>query len=297
MKKRLKEICLAESIEYCGIAPPGPFRELRDVLSERISKGYYSGLEEKDLDKRIDPSLTMHDVKSIIVCLFPYYFRTDEECNISTHARGPDYHAVVIDRLNKIGAALQKEIPEFEFMSFTDNGPLVDRYLAYLAGLGFYGDNNCLINEKYGSFVFIGYILNNYPFKPDKPLNEQCSHCGLCLEACPGGALLEGCGIDSRKCLSYITQIKGQLTEEQIKSLSRHNMVYGCDVCQNVCPLNKGLPDTPIAEFKSDPVYCIKQSDLEGMSNSQFRKKFGGRTFSWRGKETLKRNLNIEGQK
>jgi epoxyqueuosine reductase len=300
LKKRLKEICLEEGIEYCGIAPAGPFTELKDILNERISQGCYTGLEEKNLYKRTDPRLTMQNVKSIIVCLFPYYSGAYDNSitrNISVHAVGPDYHVVIKDKLNKIGDALKKEIPNFDFRSFTDNGPLVDRYLAYLAGLGFFGDNNCLINEKYGSFVFIGYIMNNYPFEPDKPSGRQCMHCGLCLEACPGRALIEGCSIDPKKCLSYITQKKGQLTETEIDALSRHSMIYGCDVCQNVCPMNKGVPDTPITEFSVDPVYFVEKSEIEGMTNSQFKKKYGGRTFSWRGKQILNRNLTIEAHK
>ncbi len=291
MKQSLKEICLSYDIDSFGIAPPGPYQELEEILNRRISAGNVTGMEEKDLRKRIDPQLTMPNTKSVIVCLFPYHTAGGEDCNISAHARGADYHGVITERLNSIAEDLKKEIPNFEYIVFTDTGPLVDRYLAYRAGLGFYGMNNCLINEKYGSCFFIGYILNNYPFEPDKPQENKCLQCETCLKACPGSALGRDFEFNPRNCLSNITQKKGELSEQEIKLLKSHNLVYGCDRCQDVCPFNQDLPETPIRAFKTDLISRIDCCDLEGLSSKEFKKKYAGRTFSWRGKSTLIRNL------
>lgn len=296
MKQRLKEICAEYNIESVGIAPPGPYPELEGILNRRISAGCVTGLEEKDIRKRIDPRLTMPEVKSIIVCLFPFHTEKAEDSNISAHARGTDYHRVVTKILNNIAEDLKNELPGFEYLTFADTGPLVDRYLAYRAGLGFYGMNNCLINEKYGSCFFIGYILNNYPFLPDEPGENMCLHCEACLKACPGAALGRDYEFDPRICLSHITQKKGKLSEKETQLLQSHNLIYGCDECQNVCPFNKDLPETPIPEFKTHLISRLECCELEDLSSKEFKNKYSGRTFAWRGKSTLLRNLKHIGK-
>lgn len=209
MKETLRKFCNSIHIECMGIAGIGPYWELERILKERIDKGQYTEFEEKDLKKRIDPKATMENVQSIIVCIFPYYVGERPEANIAKYTCGLDYHTVIRDKLEAIGNFLTKQLPEFEYKTFVDNGPLVDRYLAYLAGLGFYGINSHIITEKYGSYVAIGYILTNYPFTVDKPLQRTCLQCGKCSKACPGEIILGNFAIDPRRCKSYLTQKKG----------------------------------------------------------------------------------------
>lgn len=291
----LTDICKKHGIEYVGVVSPGPYTDLKIYLEQRIAEGKFTGLEEKDIIKRTDPKETMSEAGSVAVCLFPYYSKAADRAvgNISIHSRVPDYHKIIIEKLNKIGEDLKKEIPDFRYSSYTDTGPLADRYLAQRAGLGYRGLSSNLINDKYGSYVFIGYMINNYPFTPDAPNNKKCLQCGQCIRSCPGKAISENYGMDPKRCLSYITQKKGELSEQETKLMSVQGMVYGCDICQEVCPLNSGLPDTPIGEFKENLISGIDESELGKMSSGEFKKRYGDRTFAWRGLGVLKRNLEI----
>lgn len=294
-KNMLTDICKEHGIECVGISSPGPYTDLKINLEQRIADGQTTGFEEKDILKRTDPHETMKDARSVIVCLFPYYSKA-AACaagNISIHARVADYHKVIIEKLNKIGETLKKEIPDFRYISYTDTGPLVDRYLAHNAGLGYRGLSSNFINDKYGSYVFIGYMINNYPFVPDEPQNTICLRCKACMHNCPGGAINDNYGMDPQRCLSYITQKKCELSKEETKLMGMHSMIYGCDICQEVCPLNSGLTDTPIREFKENLICGIDPDELEKMSPKEFRQKYGDRTFAWRGARVLKRNLKI----
>ena len=293
MKEKLKAFCRELNIEFVGISPPGPYKELELILIEREKKGHLTGLEEKDLVKRYDPSKTMPEVQSIIVCLFPYHTGHNETANIAHYAYSIDYHLIIKELLEEVGCYLSEQIIDFKYMSFVDTGPLVDRYLAYLAGLGFFGINNSFINDKYGSYVNIGYILNNYPFEPDKPLGKSCSNCGLCVKKCPGNALLGNYGMDAQKCISYITQKKGELTKGEQESLKAVGSAFGCDECQKICPHNKKAQPTPLEQFTKNPLYRIDTEELRVLTNKQFKEKFGNRAFSWRGKSILLRNLDI----
>ncbi|WHH61542.1 tRNA epoxyqueuosine(34) reductase QueG [Petroclostridium sp. X23] len=297
MKEKLKEFCKDIGIEAVGIAPPGPYHDLEAILTQRIGKGYYTGMEEKDLEKRISPCLTMENVQSVIVCLFPYLTDAVENSNISKYTYSIDYHLIIQEKLQKIGEFLKGQIKGFEYLAFVDNGPLVDRYLAYMAGLGYFGLNNSIITEKYGSYVFIGYILNNYLFEFDRPLDKQCAQCEECLKRCPGNALLGNYQMDPTRCASYITQKKEDLSKEEIKILKRSGKIFGCDICQQVCPHNKHAEKTNLKEFGQDTVYNISKEDVESYSNKGFKKRYGNRAFSWRGKKIILRNLNVINEK
>ena len=244
MKNSLIDFCKNININEVGIAPVGPFQELRQILEDRINKGRYTGMEEQELDKRIDPTLTLANAKSIIVCLFPYFSGNNDEGNLSKYARPIDYHIVVKERLKQIQEYLSSQINDFQCKGFVDNGPLVDRYLAYLAGLGYFGINNNLINDKLGSYFFIGYIINNYDFPKDSPILKSCSKCKKCISACPGKCILDNFDIDPNNCASYLTQKKSELSEEEEIIIRESGKIFGCDICQNVCPHNYQIEKT-----------------------------------------------------
>lgn len=293
MKNKLKEFCASIDIEYVGIAPVGPYVELKKILQTRRASGQYTEFDEPDIEKRIDPCLTMQDAQSVIVCLFPYYIGNYQDTNLSKYTHSFDYHKVAAAKLEQIGSYLEQNIKGFQYKAFTDTGPLSDRYLAYLAGLGFYGINSHLINDKYGSYVFIGYMLNNYPFKTDKPQDATCLKCGRCVRACPGQIILGDFNIDPRYCKSYLTQKKGELTEKELAIIKKTPLAFGCDVCQDVCPHNKSAEITNIAEFKTDIVSKLSYEELASLSNKDFSKRYGNHAFSWRGKKLLQRNLEL----
>ena len=221
-KNRLIEICNNLGIDTVGIAPVGPYTELKKILIDRNEKQYLTGMEEEDIEKRTNPKLIMEDAKSIIVCAFPYYAGEYEDTNLSKYCYGEDYHIVTKQILNEVCLQIENEIPEFKYEIFADNGPLVDRYLAYLSGIGYFGINNNIITDKYGSYVFIAYIVNNYDFEKDIPLDKTCLKCNKCVKACQGNALLGNYEIDPRKCLSYITQKKEELSEQEEDALRKN---------------------------------------------------------------------------
>ena len=163
--------------------------------------------------------------------------------------------------------------------------------MAYLAGLGFYGKNNCFISPKWGSYVVIGTILTTLEFEPNTPLKQSCMGCNRCITACLGQCL----GHEEFKydtCKSYLTQKKGELTDQEQHIIAKTPLVFGCDVCQEVCPHNQSIPATPIPEFQRVEPY-IDINELEPLTNKEFKAKYGNRAFSWRGKKILMRNQNI----
>ena len=163
--------------------------------------------------------------------------------------------------------------------------------MAYLAGLGFYGWNQTFINPTWGSYTVIGTIMTTLELSPSVPLAQSCLQCGACLRACPGKAL-QGDHLDYRTCKSYLTQCKGELSEEEERIIGKTPLIFGCDVCQEVCPHNLDIPMTPIPEFQQVTSY-IEVEELEGMTNKEFKAKYGHKAWVWRGKKVLLRNAKI----
>lgn len=293
MKDILKEFCHSLDIEYVGIAPVGPYYELGERWNKRLNQGHITGFEEKDFAKRIDPKLTMPNAESVIVCLFPYYIGQNDNTDLTKSSYSPDYHIIVKDKLMQIGEFLEAKIPDFQYEAYVDNGPLADRYMAYLAGLGYFGINSHIITDKYGSYIFIGYIINNHAFEADKPQDKTCIMCGRCIEHCPGNAIIGSFDINPLRCRSYITQKKGELSEQDISILKKSHLVYGCDICQEVCPHNKDVQYTPIQEFRENIKSNIEYKELLEISNKEFLRRYKSRAFSWRGKALLIRNFKL----
>lgn len=230
--------------------------------------------------------------KTAVVCLFPY-FSGFREGNLSVYAYSRDYHLIIGQKLECAASFIETLAPGAQCSCHCDVGEAVDRLLAYSAGLGFYGENTMLINDDYGSFFFIGYILCNIPLEPDKPLDRECMHCGLCRKSCPGGAI--GNSFDVSKCASHISQKKGELAQWEKDILKQSGCVFGCDICQRVCPHNRGRLFA-MEEFKENLQYNISLADIENMSGREFMRVYKDRAFSWRGKKVIERNLKIIGR-
>ena len=231
--------------------------------------------------------------KTVLAAAFPYY-AGERPGNLSLYARGEDYHAVVVRRLNTVCEALTEQYPGESFFPSADNSPLPEREAAWLAGIGLRGASGLLILPPYGTYVFLGTILTGAALElPERSPAPDCPRCGACRAACPAGAMGEG-GPDVSRCLSELTQKKGALTGEEEARLKAHPLIWGCDFCQRACPFNAAPALSPLPEFSTDLVDSLENADLEGLTNRTFREKYGGRAFAWRGPGPLRRNLELK---
>ncbi len=227
------------------------------------------------------------DYKCCIVALFPYFCGYTEGSNLSIYTHGKDYHLVTERTLRAVAEGIGLDFYE----THADIGPEIERSLAVDAGLAFVGKNGMAINDKYGSYFFIGYIACNADLPFSAPCTKSCMNCNKCINACPGGAL--GDTFNPEKCLSAITQKKGELTLWEQNLIRENKTVFGCDICQKVCPHNQKTEYSPIEAFAKDRICSLSLEDLEGLTNKTFKEKYGDRAFAWRGKAVLQRNLGI----
>lgn len=283
MKNALIQRAKELHISQIGFAPAEFDPKLMEILKKRGKIPF----ENRPPEERANPLSALADAKTIVVYLCSYY--TGKSGNLSRYAMGRDYHAV----LGEMGLSLCELLWErgFQAKAYTDNGPLNDRYLAYSAGLGFFGKNGFLIHPKWGSYTFIGYVITDCFIEPDVPVQGECMGCGRCIAACPGKALGENFSYDSEKCASYISQKKGELSAHEQAILRASGSVWGCDLCQSVCPHNEHAALTEIPAFSEalTEVLCPEKE----MSNREFQRKYKDKAFAWRGKGVVMRNLEI----
>ena len=280
---KLQEVCKQLHIPVVGTTSwPLPI-EAREILQESNPCPFTAA----DIDERLIGT-TDFMPHSAIVCLFPYHVPHEGPTNLSRYTWATDYHLVVTDYLQRLVDELKTTAPDASFSIHCDTSPLADRYMAYLAGLGFYGKNKCFINPTWGSYIVIGTVLTTLEFKSNTPMTDTCMDCNRCITSCLGQCL-NGNEFNYATCKSYLTQKKGDLTDDEQAIIRKSPLLFGCDVCQEVCPHNKDLPTTPIIEFQSVEPY-VDITELESMTNKEFKAKYGHRAFSWRGKKILIRN-------
>ena len=223
--------------------------------------------------------------KSAIVYLLPYY--AGECVNLSRYAASLDYHLIIKEINDELCMYLRGIFPGSISAGYGDHSPLDERHAALIAGLGIQGDNGLLINEKYGSYVFIADVLTDVPPEQISAISPReighCMSCGACRTACPTGILRGDCC----ECLSAITQKKGELSEQEISLMREYNTVWGCDLCQSSCPYNASPQLTPIEFFYKDRIPHLTQGVLSSMSDEEFSK----RAFAWRKRKTVERNV------
>lgn len=219
------------------------------------------------------------DARAVIVALFPYAYPSDAPRNISRYACVPDYHHAAGAVLTALATALADTFEGERFEPFIDNSPLPEVACAVAAGLGVRGDNGLLISDRFGSYVFIGCIVTTMSLDCNGQARE-CLHCGVCSAACAGDCLPE---MRRDTCVSALTQKKGELTAEEIARIQKSGLLWGCDACQDVCPMNHGK------EIKPHPCFTWYDPWLSEQSLDDLADK----AYGWRGKAVLKRNLSI----
>ena len=225
-------------------------------------------------------------VRSVLIYAVPYY--TGKADNLSAYAVSRDYHLYMRSLSERLIAAITDAFPTATARAFSDHSPIDERHAAAIAGLGVIGDNGLLITQHHGSYVFLGEIFTDIPAPEDVFLHTpgECDHCGACRRACPTGAL-EGKG----DCLSELTQRRGELAPDTVRLMKKHHTVWGCDLCQSVCPYNiraveRGL-FTPISFFHEERIPHLTSAKLAAMDKQTFEE----RAYAWRGRNTVARNL------
>lgn len=288
-------------IDKIGFASADVFSELKERLRRQQQLGYQSGFEKGTLEERTEPKRLLPEAKSIISIALAYptriinppkHTKKNRRGIFSRASWGVDYHFVLRDRLEKLTAFIQEQVPELESKLMVDTGELSDGAVAERAGIGFTGKNTMIITEKFGSFVYLGELITNIPFVPDEPVEDSCGDCRICIDACPTGAIVQGGQLNAQRCLSFLTQTKDFLPDEFRDVIGTR--VYGCDTCQLVCPRNKQIDFHNHEEFEPDPEVAMpKLKPMLRMSNREFRNTFGRVAGFWRGKNPLQRNAML----
>ena len=229
--------------------------------------------------------------RSVILYLLPYY--VGETVNISRYAASLDYHLAIKEVGEGLCALLKEKFPSANAKSYGDHSPIDEIGAALRSGLGIAGDNGLLINEKYGSYIFVGDVVTDVPPEELSAVSPmpvgRCRGCGACKRACPTG-ILRGDGED---CLSAITQKKGALSEGEAALMRKYNTAWGCDECQRACPHNASPKITPIPFFKKNNIFHLTRDMLDSMTEEEF----SARAFAWRKRVTVERNLEILSKK
>ncbi len=264
----------------CGIAKAGFLEEEAPKLEEWLRQGRHGQMKymENHFDKRLNPTLLVPGAKSVITLLFNYYSEEKQQDasapKISQYAYGEDYHHVIKQKLRQLLERLRDNIGAIEGRVFVDSAPVMDKAWAQKAGLGWVGKNTNLIAKSTGSFFFIAEIISDLDLPADLPVADHCGSCTACIDACPTDALTAPYEIDGSKCISYATiELKEAIpTHFQGKM---DGWMFGCDVCQDVCPWNRfARPSEEPAFRPSAELLEMNQRDWEELTEETFRRVF-----------------------
>lgn len=307
LKEELKAQARRLGLDLVGIARCTVNERDRQALEDREARGFRTTFEERDIDLRVELDRLLPGCQSAVVVGIGYLPARPvppppaepdgPRGRLSRYCRGQDYHIVLREKLRALARWLEERCPGARTYLFADTEPPIDRSLAEQAGLGFFGRSTNLITRQYGTWVFLGGLLTNVPLEPDPPWHGTCGTCTRCLDACPTGALVEPYVLDSYRCLSYVTQMKGYIPEEFRTVLG--DWIFGCDICQEVCPYNLrpsllvgDHPElNPWPEVGGDAGPLLER--ILRMTNAEFRSIWQKTAAGWRGKTVLQRNAVI----
>ncbi len=254
----IKNKALELGFDLCGIVPVRILREHGERLNSWLAKGMNAGMSymERNREKRLDPGLLVKDARSVIVTATNYYQTYNPakyQPVFARYALGRDYHRVIKNKLYELLGIIKEMHPGAGGRVFVDTAPVLERAWAVEAGLGWIGKNSMFINKKLGSFTFLGVIVVDVELDYDSPFEKDyCGSCRKCIHACPANAISEDRTIDSNKCLSYLTIEHRDELPDDFHEIAA-NKVFGCDICQEVCPWNKNVPEKKIKEFEPLP--------------------------------------------
>ena len=255
-KEKIKRKAIELGFFYCGVSKADFLEEEAKDLEKWLSRGLNGNMSymENHFDKRLDPRILVPEAKSVVSLLLNYFPEKDlsdqHGLKVSKYAYGKDYHYVIKDKLKSLMGFINEEIGQVEGRVFVDSAPVMDKAWAKRSGLGWVGKNTNLINPKSGSFFFIAEMLIDLELEADGPIKDYCGTCTKCIDACPTDALFEPYKIDASRCISYLTiELKDQVIPGEFKD-KMEDWVFGCDICQDVCPWNRFSKPTKEKTFE-----------------------------------------------
>ncbi len=296
----VKSIAREAGFEYCGISAAGFLEEHAARLESWLSRNYQGQMAwmSNHFDKRLDPTLLVDGARSVVSVLFNYYPEEKlpegtDSYKISKYAYGKDYHEVIRTRLKVFLAEINERIGEVGGRVFIDSAPVMDKAWAEKSGLGWVGKHTNLINRDIGSFFFIGELIIDLELWPDEGVKDYCGTCTRCIDACPTDAISEPYEVDGSKCISYYTiELKEAIPEEVRGKFG--NWIFGCDICQDVCPWNRFAKPARMGEFAPDErLKEFSNPDWEEITEEVFRDLFRRSAIRRAGFEGLKRNIRF----
>jgi epoxyqueuosine reductase len=281
LTRMVKAKALDLGFDICGAAKARPLPDREAALRKWLAAGMNDkmGYLEREPGKRFDPSLVYPDVKTLVVTGISYYsenMQKEKEVPVlSRYAYGTDYHDVIVQKLEILLDYVKVMVPGAEGKAFSDTGFLHEKSWISEAGLGWQGRHSIMINKEIGSFFFVGILMLNIELDYDEPFKaDHCGSCRMCIDACPTEAINENRTIDARKCISNRTiENRGPVPEEIVAKLG--GRVYGCDMCQEVCPWNKNMKPNTHPEFRINPeVAAMTRKDWESLSEEKYKRLF-----------------------
>lgn len=295
--EQIKEYAYSLGFDACGICKVDKIDiEEQKFFNQWIADSYHADMAymAKNEDKRLHPALLVDGARSVICVALNYYPETkqpEENPQFAYYAYGKDYHDVVKAKLQQLYSYIQSIEASAAGRFFVDTAPILERYWAAKAGIGFIGKNSLLIIPKKGSYFFLGELIINIELEYDSPLNLSCGNCTRCMEACPTKAIEKPKVVNANKCISYQTiENKGEIDKHIVPSLN--NRLYGCDICQQVCPWNRYARPHRTEEFNpSEAFLALSFERLEKLTEEEYRQIFKGSAVKRAKYSGLKRNL------
>ena len=301
MKKRNSQLVkrLAKEIGFssCGISKARFLHEEEKKFEDWLRQGYQGSMSylERNFDKRLDPTKLVPGAKSVISLSYNYFppkkLISENNFIISKYAYGRDYHKVLRNKLKKLFTKIRDKIGEIEGRVFVDSAPIHERAWAKLSGVGWIGKNSLLINKNQGSYFFLAEIICDLDLEYDEPVLNRCGNCTRCIDACPTDAITKAQVIDANKCISYLTIENKEKIPKELRG-SINNSIFGCDICQDVCPWNKkSVPHNEKEFIPKKELRDLKKKDWIELTEDTFNKIFEGSAVKRTKFQGLKRNI------
>ncbi len=282
----------------CGISKAGFLEEEAPRLENWLNQNRHGEMKymENHFDKRLNPTLLVDDAKSVISLLLNYYpseTQNNDSYKISKYAYGQDYHFVIKEKLNELLHTIQTEIGEVSGRAFVDSAPVLDKAWAAKSGLGWIGKNSNLLTQQVGSFYFIAELIVDLDLEYDYASTDHCGTCTACIDACPTAAIVAPYVVDGSKCISYFTiELKENIPLEMKNKMD--DWIFGCDICQDVCPWNRFSKSHNEPLFNPNPIILsMTKKDWEEITADTFKKVFKNSAVKRTKFEGLKRNVKF----